>query len=66
MEEKKVETGGKKFEEDKWGRKVRVPKDCLITNQLQTAEPIRTPGLAEKSRIFLPNRQAYGKAFGVI
>ena len=34
----KIKTGGKKFDEQKYERKIRAPGDKLFTHQFQTAE----------------------------
>ena len=36
----KIKTGGKKFDEQKYERKIRAPGDKLFTHQFQTAERI--------------------------
>ena len=41
----KIKTGGKKFDEQKYERKIRVPGDKLFT---QTAERILAPDWTEK------------------
>ena len=37
----KIKMGGKKFDEQKYERKIRAPGDKLFTHQFQTAERIR-------------------------
>ena len=49
----KIKTGGKKLDEQKCERKIRVPGDKLFTHQFQTAERILVPDWAEK----LPNQE---------
>ena len=44
----KIKTGGKKFDEQKYERKIRAPGDKLFTDQFQTAERILAPDWAEK------------------
>ena len=44
----KIKTGGKKFDEQKYERKIRAPGDKLFTHQFQTAERILAPDWAEK------------------
>ena len=44
----KIKTGGKKFDEQKYERKIRAPGDKLFTHQFQTAERIPAPDWAEK------------------
>ena len=43
----KVKTGGKKFDEQKYERKIRAPGDKLFIHQFQTAERILAPDWAE-------------------
>ena len=43
----KIKTGGKKFDEQKYERKIRAPGDKLFTYQFQTAERILPPDWAE-------------------
>ena len=43
-----IKTGGKKFDEQKYEKKVRAPGDKLFTHQFQTAERILAPDWAEK------------------
>ena len=51
----KIKTGGKKFDEQKYERKIRAPGDNLSTLQFQTAERILAPDWAEKfSSNFFP------------
>ena len=42
------QTGGKKFDEQKYERKIRAPGDKLFTHQFQTAERILAPDWAER------------------
>ena len=44
----KIKTGGKKFDEQKYERKIRAPGDKLFTHQFQTVERILAPDWAEK------------------
>ena len=44
----KIKTGGKKFDEQKYERKIRAPGDKLFTHQFQTAERILAADWAEK------------------
>ena len=44
----KIKTGGKKFDEQKYERKIRAPGDKLFTHQFQTAERMLAPDWAEK------------------
>ena len=44
----KIKTGGKKFDEQKYERKIRAPGDKLFTHQFQTAERILVPDWAGK------------------
>ena len=46
----KIKTGGKKFDEQKYERKIRAPGDKLFTHQFQTAERIQAPDWAENIR----------------
>ena len=43
----KIKTGGKKFDEQKYERKIRAPGDKLFTHQFQTAERILAPDWVE-------------------
>ena len=43
----KIKTGGNKFDEQKYERKIRAPGDKLFTHQFQTAERILAPDWAE-------------------
>ena len=43
----KIKTGGKKFDEQKYERKIRAPGDKLFRHQFQTAERILAPDWAE-------------------
>ena len=43
----KIKTGGKKFDEQKYKRKIRAPGDKLFTHQFQMAEQILAPDWAE-------------------
>ena len=47
----KIKTGGKKFDEQKYERKIRAPGDKLFTHQFQTAERILAPDWAESASI---------------
>ena len=44
----KIKMGGKKFDEQKYERKIRASGDKLFTHQFQTAERILAPDWAEK------------------
>ena len=54
----KIKTGGKKFDEQKYERKIRAPGDKLFTHQFQTAKQILTP------EVFCPIRSEY--SFGCL
>ena len=43
----KIKTGGKKFDEQKYEKKIRAPWEKLFTHQFQTAERILAPDWAE-------------------
>ena len=44
----KIKTGRKKFDEQKYERKIRAPGDKLFTHQFQTAKRILASDWAEK------------------
>ena len=44
----KIKMGGKKFDEQKYERKIRAPGDKLFTHQFQMAERILAPDWTEK------------------
>ena len=46
-EETKIKTGRKKFDEQKYERKIRAPGDKLFTHQFQMAKRILAPDWAE-------------------
>ena len=45
----KIKMGGKKFDEQKYERKIRAPGDKLFTHQFQTAERILAPDFSAQS-----------------
>ena len=46
----KIRTGGKKFDDQKYERKIRAPGDKLFTHQFQTAERILAPDFSAQSK----------------
>ena len=54
----KIKTDGKKFDEQKYERKIRAPGDKFFTHQFQTTERILAPD-------FLPNQErVFVRPFG--